>query len=201
MPQKTEVMREHLNQARRLYFSNWWQNRNVKIFGSSLRHYKRNKRILLLSSGMGQVSRIIFPWDVEWLHNQFTIALIAPSTIGVRHTHLQVGALSADHRWYENSGNHSPGLSSFQTAFSSVTQVTLSSIPCYFVKAKSCDQDVGGLCILYASQILAHNPQERRSQNYLFTLFKENKTKQQKKHFRFVDLCQPFALSTYVWWY
>lgn len=147
-------MREHLDQAKKLYFSNWWQNRNVKIFGSSLSHYTRNKRILLLTTDMGQISRIIFPQDVEWLHNQSTIALIAPSTIGVRYTHLQVGALSADHRWYENSGHHSPGLSSFQTAFSSVPQVTLSSIPCYFVKAKSCDQDVGGcVCVLCPSEI------------------------------------------------
>lgn len=110
-----------------------------------LRPKKKTKRILLVSFGTGQVSRILFPWDRKCLHNYSEIAFIASGSCSEAYLpegcRLVCGSPLAWKYW---SCLFWPVLIPNILFY---IHVTLCSIPFYFVKAKSSDKDVGGFSI------------------------------------------------------
>lgn len=114
-------------------------------YSDQLLELKKKRRILLVSFGTGQVTRILFPWDVEWLHMYSEIVFIVSGSSSEAYltegwcmglwTSIGMEILVTSLPACPHSKH--PSVHSSDALFHSI----------YFVKAKSFDQSVGGLCI------------------------------------------------------
>lgn len=127
---------------------------------------------VLVSFGTGQVSRILFPKDMEWLHNYSEVAFIAYGSCS--EAYLPEGrclGCGFPLAWKYRLCLSWPVL---MTNILLYIQVTLCSIPLFCKSQKLWPGCRRTLCF-HPFQILAHNRLEIKSWNYLFASSIKNK--------------------------